>query len=261
MSQPARPAATVAVLRDGTDGIEVFLVKRNAKTSFFPHAHVFPGGRVDPADAAVSMVGGAVDRERMGCTDAAAYQAAAIRETYEEAGLLLAEGAPDPASRKSLHAGIETLAEVAQRKGWVLNAERLVYWSWWITPEIEPRRYSARFFVAVVPSDMAARHDEVETVDSEWLRPADALAKFDRGQIYLAPPTHRTLVELTDFASTEAVLSAGRSRRTPAIMPQLEGSHQGRLDVVLPGHPDHPSPEQVEPPFSFTLDYTRFRSS
>jgi len=261
MSEEARPAATVAVLRDGKDGVEVFLVKRNAKTAFFPHAHVFPGGRVDAADASVPMLGGESDRERMGCVDAAAYQAAAIRETYEEAGLLLAEGTGDPASRESLHSGRETLAEVAGRKGWTLNAERLVYWSWWITPVVEPRRYSARFFVAVVPPDMAAKHDEVETVDSEWIRPVDALAKFDQGRIYLAPPTHRTLVELAAFASAEEVLQAGRTRPTPAIMPKLEGSHQGRLDVFLPGHPEHPSEEQVEPPFFFTLDYSRFRSS
>ena len=85
MTETARPAATVAVLRDRLGEIEVFLVKRNAKTVFFPHAHVFPGGRVDEEDATVAIVGGERDRERMACENAAAYQAAAIRETYEEA--------------------------------------------------------------------------------------------------------------------------------------------------------------------------------
>ena len=258
MSNEARPASTVAVLRDGKSGVEVFLVKRNAKTVFFPHAHVFPGGRVDLEDAEVPIVGGERDRDRMGCPDAAAYQAAAIRETYEEAGILLADGEGTAQVRRELHERVEGLAAVASRLGWVLNAENLVYWSWWITPEVEPRRYSTRFFVAGIAGGEQATHDQVETIDSEWLRPDDALQKFDSGEIFLAPPTHRTLVELRSFRSVAEALCAGRDRATPAIMPQLRTPKSGFLVVLLPGHPVHPSLECVEGPSHFLMDYTPF---
>jgi 8-oxo-dGTP pyrophosphatase MutT (NUDIX family) len=259
MPNDARPASTVAVLRDGKKGVEVFLVKRNAKTVFFPHAHVFPGGRVDLEDANVAIVGGEADRIRMGCSNAAAYQVAAIRETYEEAGILLAEGEGSAEIRHALHQRLEGLGTVAERLGWVLNAEELVYWSWWITPEVEPRRYSTRFFVAGITDGEQASHDEVETVDSEWLRPEEALAKFDKGQIFLAPPTHRTLVELVGFDTVNQVLEAGRKRATPAIEPELRPHADGTLEVLLPGHPEHPSAERVEGPDHFLMDYTPFR--
>jgi 8-oxo-dGTP pyrophosphatase MutT (NUDIX family) len=261
MLKPARPAATVAVLRDSERGPEVFLVKRNAKTVFFPHAHVFPGGRVDEEDAEVNVVGGAVDRERMGCENAVAYQAAAIRETYEEAGILLAEGEGTDALRHALHERKEGLGEMASRLGWVLNAENLVYWSWWVTPDVESRRYSARFFVAGIRDGQNAKHDAIETVDSEWITPRDALKKFERGEIFLAPPTHFTLVELQGYSTVKAVLEAGRVRATPAIMPLLRPQENGSLEVLLPGHPDHPSADSVEGVNRFFMDYTPFQNS
>ena len=260
MTETARPAATVAVLRDRLGEIEVFLVKRNAKTVFFPHAHVFPGGRVDAEDADVVIEGGDRDRERMACPNAAAYQAAAIRETYEEAGILLAEGEGDPETRERLHQRKETLLEAAERLGWVLNAEHLVYWSWWVTPEVEPRRYTARFFVAGITGGDTAAHDKVETVDSEWLTPAAALQSFREGALFLAPPTYRTLVELSEFASVSEVLQAARDRATPEIMPLLEPQENGNLRVMLPGHPQHPSEDSVEGETEFLMDYSRFRA-
>jgi 8-oxo-dGTP pyrophosphatase MutT (NUDIX family) len=259
MNKSARPAATVAVLREAPGGFEVFLVKRNAKTVFFPHAHVFPGGRVDAEDAAVEIVGGESDRQRMGCGDAAAYQAAAIRETYEEAGILLAEGEGSPELREALHGRKEGLGGMAKRMGWVLNAENLVYWSWWVTPEIEPRRYSARFFVAGIQGGDQAQHDAVETVDSEWITPAAALEKFDNGAVFLAPPTHYTLAELTAFSTVNEVLDAGRCRATPPIMPLLRTQKDGRLQVLLPGHPEHPDRDPVQGANHFLMDYTGFQ--
>jgi 8-oxo-dGTP pyrophosphatase MutT (NUDIX family) len=259
MLKPARPASTVAVLRDAPGGVEVFLVKRNAKTVFFPHAHVFPGGRVDAEDATVKIVGGESDRVRMGCEDAAAYQAAAIRETYEEAGILLAEGEGSKDLREALHAGKESLGGMAKRLGWVLNAEDLVYWSWWVTPEVESRRYSARFFVAGVRGGEHAKHDSIETVDSEWIAPESALKKFDRGEIFLAPPTHYTLVELMGFHTVKEALAAGRERATPAIMPLLRPQDDGGLQVLLPGHAEHPSTESVQGAKHFFMDYTAFQ--
>jgi 8-oxo-dGTP pyrophosphatase MutT (NUDIX family) len=257
MSNPVFPAATVAVLRDGPHGLEVFMVKRSSKTRFMPHAHVFPGGRVDPEDSEVSMLGGDQDRERMSIVDAAAYQAAAIRETYEESGILLADGQRDDDARAALHEHRESLAQVAERMGWTLWADRLVYWSWWLTPESEPRRYDTRFFIAVVDPDTMGAHDNTETVQSGWWTPADALACFEQGDILLAPPTARTLQELVPYTTTAEAMVAGRTRRTPQIEPRLHMGQDGVLEVVLPGDPEFPAPISVEGPTRMHLRYAQ----
>ncbi len=257
MSNPVFSAATVAVLRDGPTGLEVFMVKRSSKTRFMPHAHVFPGGRVDAGDALVPMLGGEKDRERMNVSDAAAYQAAAIRETYEEAGILLAEGEGSESARAALQEHRESLADVAERMGWTLKADRLVYWSWWLTPEVEPRRYDTRFFIAAVGSDTVGEHDNTETVDSAWWCPLDALKRFEEGEILLAPPTARTLQELVDHGTTEEALAAGRLRRTPQIEPRLHMGEDGVLVVVLPGDPEFPAAVSVEGPTRMHLRYAQ----
>lgn len=198
-----RPAATVIVLRDSADGPEVLMVKRSRKSAFMPNAHVFPGGRVDPEDGAVEVVGGEEDRERMGLGEAgAAYQVAAARECMEEAQVVLAPG-------------------------------ELVYWSHWITPRPEPRRYDTRFFVAKVPVGQFAAHDGFETVESAWWTARDALRRFDEGTVQLAPPTWRTLWELLDYPDVDSVLEAGRTRATPPIEPRAR-MVDGVITVVLP---------------------------
>lgn len=257
MSNPVYAAATVAVLRDGAHGLEVFMVKRSSKTRFMPHAHVFPGGRVDPEDAEVPILGGELDRARMNIEDAVAYQAAAIRETYEESGILLADGQVVEEAREALQEHRENLAEVAERMGWTLRADRLVYWSWWLTPEIEPRRYDTRFFVAAVGPNTVGAHDNTETVQSAWWMPADALERFDRGEILLAPPTARTLQELLPYATAAEALEAGRSRRTPQIEPRLHMGSDGVLEVVLPGDPEFPAEVSVEGPTRMHLRYAQ----
>ncbi len=257
MEDPAIPAATVAVLRDGKAGLEVFLVKRSAKMAFMPDAHVFPGGRVDPADAAVAMVGGEADCQRMEVPGAAAYQAAAIRETYEEAGILLADGQPCEEARVAMQEHRESLASAAERLGWTLRAGRLVYWSWWITPPHEARRFDTRFFVAVVDRKTQGAHDQQETVESAWWTPQDALDSFERGEILLAPPTARTLQELVPFSLAEEALEAGRTRKTPPIEPKLHMDPDGTLVVVLPGDPEYPAKESVEGPTRMHLRYAQ----
>ena len=257
MENPAIPAATVAVLRDGEAGLEVFLVKRSAKMAFMPDAHVFPGGRLDPEDASVAMVGGEADCQRMQVEGAAAYQAAAIRETYEEAGILLADGQPSEEARVALQEHRESLASAAERLGWTLRAGRLVYWSWWITPQEEARRFDTRFFVAVVDRETEGAHDQTETVESAWWKPQDALDSFARGEILLAPPTARTLQELVPYSLAEEALEAGRTRRTPPIEPKLHMGSDGTLVVVLPGDPEFPAEESVEGPTRMHLRYAQ----
>ena len=236
-----RPAATVAVLRDGPTGLETFLIKRSGASPFMPHAHVFPGGRVDLEDAVAPVVGGDAERDRMGLEDALAYQVAAVRETFEETGILLADGEPDSVARGRLQRREASWREVAGERGWVLRADTLVYWAHWVTPEAEPRRYDTRFFVAGVPADTVGRHDDYETVDSDWFSPADALEAAMRSEIFLAPPTWRTLEELAKVQDVASALAAGRRRRIFPVEPRI-GTDGGRLAILLPGDPENPGP-------------------
>jgi 8-oxo-dGTP pyrophosphatase MutT (NUDIX family) len=255
-----RPAATVAVLRDGPGGVETFLLKRHGKSGFFPGAHVFPGGRVDLEDADVPVEGGREDRDRMGAAGAAAYQVAAVRETLEEAGILLARGRATPADRAALQRREATFGEVAAARGWVVDASGLAYWSWWITPLAEHKRYDTRFFIAAVTGQDEARHCGEETVDSEWIRPADAIARSNAGEIFLAPPTYITLQELAGYGTTAAALAAAPGRETPPIMPRLGQTPTG-FAILLPGDPLHPSALPVPGPTRLVWDGGRWEVS
>lgn len=257
MSKPARPASTVVVLRDGPRGPEVFLVQRSAGSGFMPLAHVFPGGRVDPDDALVPVEGGEQDRDRLNSEDATAYVIAAVRETYEEAGVLLARGEGDEATRLALQQRELTFLTAAERHGWVVEGDALVYWSWWITPEVEPKRYDTRFFVAHVDREVCASHDDYETVDSAWWPVCDTLEAFDRGELVFAPPTWRTLWELQGFETVVQVLEAGRRRRPVPIMPRGK-IVDGSIVVLLPGDEEFPSDQPVEGPTRHVLAQGRW---
>lgn len=235
------------------------MVKRSARMAFMPDAHVFPGGRVDAADNALPLDGGALDRARIGDEGAAALQAAAIRETFEEAGVLLARGgAPSAEDRQALLRGDLGFAELITRLGLRLDAEAIRLWSWWITPEIEARRYSTRFFVARSPEAAEASHDDGETVQSAWWTPAEALARFEAGQVQLAPPTWVTLQELLPFERADDVLQAAGSRRVVPIEPTGALHEDGSVTIYLPGDPLHPSTDRVEGPTRVTLRQGRW---
>jgi 8-oxo-dGTP pyrophosphatase MutT (NUDIX family) len=238
-----RDAATVMLLRPaGTGaGIEVLMLRRVAAMKFAPGAYVFPGGSVDPADydAPVGWHGPdpAEFGARLGASAemARALVCAAVRETFEEAGVLLA-GAPDggpvadpsdpsgpswEADRAALVAGDVTLAELLSRRGLVLRADLLVPWARWITPEGEPRRFDARFFAAALPAGQVATGHAAESDRIAWLRPADAIESARAGQISMLPPTATTL---HDFA-----VAAGAAVGEDAVIEVL-----GRRPVIEP---------------------------
>ncbi len=240
-----RPAATVVVLRPGPRGPEVLLLQRSQRSGFFPHAWVFPGGRVDPADA-LAPTEGAIDGLP---PEAVSFAVAAVRECFEEAGVWLGHGRPPDDLRDRLNARRATLAEAPDL---VADLERLEQWAWWITPAVEPKRYDTRFFVTAVSLDEVAHaaHDSRETVDCRWLRPADALAA---GDVFLAPPTFRTLEELAALVEETdgdlgAVMAAARDRRVMPIQPKLERDPAGAVTIVLPGDPTHPSDQPAPGP-------------
>lgn len=264
-----RPAATVIVLRDSRSGPEVFLVRRHDANVFMGGAHVFPGGRVDAADieAADPIWCDGVEHarqqiEEMAPREAAGYHVAALRELFEEAGVLLARdaaghfvslaGADDHARfkryRTEVHAGRRTLRAIVEAEGLRLALDALVQLAHWVTPPVDTRRFDTRFFVTRVPAEQVPAHDEAETTDSCWLTAAGALAAARRGEIVLPPPTWTTIRELEPFASVDEALHwAGRrrvTRREPLFVEE-----QGVRMLVMPGDPKHPEPPAERVPW------------
>jgi 8-oxo-dGTP pyrophosphatase MutT (NUDIX family) len=253
------PASTVVLLRDGATGLEVFLVQRHKATAFMGGAYVFPGGKLDPADADPGLralcVGPSDEAllaalgpsEALDATAARALHVAAARETFEEAGVLLAaeprpSGEALAAARASLLAG-EPFAQVLRRLGATLDLGRLRPLSRWVTPAVERRRFDARFFLAVVDSAEVATADVRETVAELWARPADAVAKHAAGDIDLPPPTLRTL-ELLAVHHTTADALAAAAGPVPLVRPVFLAPETGWL-LVLPGDIEHPERDPV----------------
>jgi 8-oxo-dGTP pyrophosphatase MutT (NUDIX family) len=236
---PARPASTVVLLRPSASRFEVFLVRRHDKVAFMGGAHVFPGGRVDVAD-------GALDGAR-------AFHVAAIRELFEEAGILLARrpgsgtiefSDPDRLSRFrdyriALAEGSITMRGVIEQEGLELDTGALVLFARWITPEIEIKRFDTRFFLAVVPPQQTAMHDERETTHGEWMDPADALDRCRCEEIALPPPTWTTLRALERFSSVSDALTWARSQRVVTVQPGFIRNEQLTM-LTLPGDPTYP---------------------
>lgn len=249
---PARPAATVVLVRDSPDGPEVYLLRRVATMAFAAGMTVFPGGGVDPrdADAEVGWVG-PPPREWAAALGAdpglaRALVCAAVRETFEESGVLLAGPTPDTvcsdvddagweADRQALLARTEALAPLLARRGLLLRADLLRPWAHWVTPEAEPRRYDTRFLVAALPEGQRPRDVGGEADLRQWLRPPDALAAARRGEMALMHPTVAALEAVAEHASTADVLAA-RPRIAP-VMPRFVPDADGGLTLLLPGEP------------------------
>lgn len=219
-----REAASVILLRPAPSGFEVFLVCRHRGASFMASSYVFPGGGAEPGEDA---------------------RGAAVRELFEEAGVLLARATGEPDTleapsvqllRKQILAGApatETLAGA----GLAWATEPLVPWAHWITPSVEPKRFSARFFVAELPAGQVPKFDATETVDQTWLAPGDAPARA--AELRLPPPQLRTLWELASYRSIPEVLAAGRARADephPILPRRLPGEPPC---LLLPWDPEY----------------------
>lgn len=255
---PVRPAATVVVLRPAAHApFEVLLVRRNDSVAFMAGAHVFPGGRVDDTDLPdpPAACDGLADVGR--CTDLAPadearFRVAAIRELLEEAGLLLArrDGAfVDHATAKALRALTSPEAPfVAQlaAQGFTIALDAVMPFAHWVTPEIEIRRFDARFMMARVPGQQQASHDAGETTALDWLTPGAALDRARRDEILLPPPTWSTLTRLSAFASIDEAWQWAATTPMPRIQPRV--LRQGdTATFTLPGHPTFPPLPDTEP--------------
>ncbi|MBB1155575.1 NUDIX hydrolase [Amycolatopsis dendrobii] len=223
---PATPkdAATVILLRDVSDGVEVFLQHRVMGMAFAGGMTVFPGGGVDPrdADASVAWAGPPPSwwAEQFTCDEslARALVCAAVRETFEESGVLLAgtedsvvaDVAPYHEARKALESREISLAGFLADAGLTLRADLLHPYAHWVTPPQEQRRYDTRFFVAKLPEGQRADGATSEAAAAGWQPPAEAVADAREGRRTLMPPTWLTLVELAEFAKADAVLAEPR---------------------------------------------------
>ena len=215
---PLRPAATVLLLRDGTrpDGqpcIEVLMTRRSMAASFAPGAYVFPGGGIDPADAAAHTLA----RHRTQQGGPALTQAiAAIRESFEELGILLARHADGRMADAGTVAALDRnapLLDQCRAQGLQLAADEVFVLAHWITDRDLPRRFDVPFLVARMPEGQTPVADEAEQFEPVWVRPADALARHEAGQFFIIFPTIRTLQRLKDYATVDAVIAACASEQ------------------------------------------------
>ena len=258
---PPRPAATVVMLREGIDGMEVFLLKRHGLSDVLGGAYVFPGGKVDRFDAELDMTAhldqplpdlhAALNEPDIDALTAAGLYIAAIREAFEESGILFAQGASHTHAAQATqllrqgHAFDEVLAQMQLR----LDTRSLAPWSRWITPKmpsLTTKRFDTRFFVAAAPPGQIAEHDNIEATESIWLGPRAALEQYRDGHIMLAPPQIMSLAHLARHSTVQSVLHEARSRMPPVIAPE-PFEHEGTRVICYPGDERHSVGERALP--------------
>jgi 8-oxo-dGTP pyrophosphatase MutT (NUDIX family) len=251
-----QPASTVTLVRDAPRGLEVLMLQRSMSLAFMPGVHVFPGGALDAGDGSPELGKLCVGLDDAGASrvlglsqGGLAYWIAAIREAFEEAGILLAYDAGgryvslDGAAaerfrvhRKALDRHHGAFAALARAEGLRLAADRLLYFGHWITPVGVPRRYDTRFFLAVAPEGQEARHDDHETIAHAWLRPQEALDLCARELLNMRFPTIRTLERFVACATAaELVAEISSAGAVETRLPRI--TRDGRS--VLPGEPGY----------------------
>lgn len=260
IDSPPRDAATVVMLRDTDAGLEVFLVKRAAASDVLAGAYVFPGGKIDEADSTLiaqldqplTVLHAALGEPETSAEHAARCYVAALREAFEESGVLYAHGATAAQVAEAtglLRAG-HGFAEVLTRLQLQLDTRSVQPWSRWVTPRmasVSSKRFDTRFFVAAVPRVQTARHDDHEATASVWLAPRTALEHYRDGVIELAPPQIMSLAHLARHADVASVLAEARSRPPALVQPEPYDDDQGVRVLCYPGDPRHSVRERALP--------------
>jgi 8-oxo-dGTP pyrophosphatase MutT (NUDIX family) len=272
-------AATVILLRDKKpEGFEVFLLKRHEKSSFMGGNFVYPGGRVDQDDGSLEIcsfskgitfdeahkiLGGTFSPE-----ESFTHWIAAIRELFEEAGVFLAydqegnlfqirnqdEQAKFLSYRESLQKGALTVCQMAQKEKLLFALDQLHYYAHWITPEARSERFDTRFFLARYPSGQEASHDQKETTAGIWITPQKALEENLRGEVFLSPPTLKTLEDLLRFKTIDEVFTSLKNMKIRPILPILTKIASGPL-IIFPWDPEYEIYQKGEIPVH--LDHGR----
>jgi 8-oxo-dGTP pyrophosphatase MutT (NUDIX family) len=271
-SVPVLPAATVMLVRDASEGLEVFMMQRTLSAAFARGQYVFPGGKVDDADHASvfepicdglddSGASARLGIERGGL----AWLVAAIREVFEEAGVLLARrrhadailslAEPDIAdryndARHAIHEGALSLADFCSQEGLVLLVDRIHLVDHWVTPMGERRRFDTRFFVAAAPEEQRPLHDDKETIASRWVVPAEALTMWRAGELQMFPPTVASLEFLAGHPTVESAIDAAAALAIPTVVqPRLVIDADRRIVGIKrrgdDGYDDVPEPEFI----------------
>lgn len=266
---PIRNAATVMLVRDSAtgDGLEVFMLRRTLSAVFASGMYVFPGGRLDDIDSGVEMevvcdgLGDARASELLKVpAGGLAYWVAAIRECFEEAGVLLARSIDtgevvrfdDPkvaarfaAARAGIYDSSLNLVQLCEAEGLRLTTDAIHYTAHWVTPIGERRRFDTRFFLARAPQAQEPLHDDGETIASLWTSPADALAREQSGELLMLPPTISCLQFLAEYATADAALAAAAAiGAPPKIVPKVVFPADGHpIQMLMPGDPGYDEAE------------------
>jgi 8-oxo-dGTP pyrophosphatase MutT (NUDIX family) len=257
-----RPAATILLLRDGAAGLEVFMVVRHHEIAFAAGALVFPGGRVEAADADLaSRLTNDFGLEQ----EALAFRIAAIRETFEECGVLLARPREsrallsgtalqrmEAAHRADLNAGAIGFEAMLLQEDLVPAIDLLVPFAHWITPVAQPKRYDTQFFLAAAPAEHLAVHDGREAVDSVWIAPSQALEGTRTGRYRLIFATAKNLEKLSRSRSTAEALAVARNGRVVTVLPESTKLDGTRRLMRIPAEADYGGSEFIidSPPAS-----------
>lgn len=240
MAQPI-PSATILMLRDGPNGIEIFMVVRHHQIDFASGALVFPGGKLNDSDDQVSQFckgGNTQDTDLK-------YQVGAIREAFEECGILLAREKGQEALisasrlaaleqfREPLAKGKLDIKDFLEAESLVLACDRLQHYAHWVTPEMMPKRFDTQFYLAEAPADHLAMHDGYESVDSVWIRPEDALAGNKSGKYTIIFPTRLNIEMLAEANSVKEAFHQAKNRKVITVKPRFEKREDGNY-LCLP---------------------------
>lgn len=254
VDKPIRAAATIVLARDGSDGMEVCLLRRSSKSSFMASVIVYPGGAVDPEDYDLES------SERVHATrvlwrtpGSRAHAIAALREAFEESGLLAADFKTRPNQstldelRFALRGEEISFQEVLQALDAQLPLDSLWFFDRWVTPPWETKRYDTWFFLARAPEGQRLYSDGVEVTDERWLTPQAALERYHERELLLAPPTWATIKDLANFTRVDDALAYAASAQPYPICPHfMPLEEQGTGVILLPGDPGYPGFEGVD---------------
>ena len=245
---PARPASTVAILRDGAKGIEVFMVVRHHEIDFASGAIVFPGGKVDAQDAGDDWKDLAAEAPSV---PERAFFVAAGRETFEEAGLVLARqrggtelvdaAAADrlvAAHRARLLKGEVSFVDILRGEGLTLALDLMVPFAHWVTPEPMPKRFDTHFFLVAAPVSQLGAHDGAESVEGLWIAPQQALAEAEAGTRTLVFATRMNLAKLASYSTVAGAVAATRARPVVTVVPKVKRTPEGRW-LQIPAEADY----------------------
>ncbi|MEI7445928.1 MAG: NUDIX hydrolase [Burkholderiales bacterium] len=271
---PPRPAASLVLLRDAAPGLQVLLLERPSEDRVLAGARVFPGGKLDREDADDDLIDrfglhphtlhARLGEPELDAVEAAALFVAAIREAFEETGVLLVRDIDDATASQARALRREGFGfgELMERLDLRFDASLMQPWSRWVTPKVPSqmrRRFDTRFFVARLPEGQEAVHDPSEAVAADWMGPREAIERYWAGEIDMAAPQIMTLAHLSRFADVDAALADASRRVPPVIRPEPFETATGRL-LCYPGDPKHPVPERAMPgPTRLLFEQGRFR--